>query len=104
MSTRNAKSQLRVEIDETGAQATKQLAKWGRSACYLGIALVICVASVVPFLYGEPLHNLWNTFGVGLVVLSLALLLLFLYAAGTTLNSWWYRADLKKIDGSVGRD
>ncbi len=86
------------EPDQTQMEVVGSVRKWGRAACYLGLALVVSVASVVPFLYGNPLHRLWNTFGVGLVVLSMGLLLASLYAAATTLNLWLYGASLRKID------
>jgi len=85
------------EDDATQFEIARSVKKWGRAACFLGLALVVSVGSVVPFLYGHPLHSKWDTFGVGFVVLSMGLLPAFLYASGTTLNLWLYGRSLKKI-------
>lgn len=88
----------KYEPNETQMEAASKFKKWRRAACYLVLALVVSIVSVIPFLYGNPLHRLWGTFGVGLVVVSMGLLLASLYAAATTLNLWLYGTNLKKID------
>ena len=102
MKDKSVETQQKLPEDEEDRETQKEVKenvkKWGRAACYLGLALVVSVGSVVPFLDGNPLHCLWNTFGVGLVVASMGLLLASLYAVATTLNLWLYGANRRKID------
>jgi hypothetical protein len=77
-----------TQIPPTGEElaAVKQNAKerlrvWKRRSIYSGIALVLSCASVVPFLYGHPLHGYWESFGKYLVLLSMGFLVVFVYCA-----------------------
>jgi hypothetical protein len=102
MKNKSIETQEKLPEDEDDRELQRKVKesfkRWGRASCYLGLALVVSITLVVPFLYGNPLHRLWNTFGVGLVVVSMGLLLASLYAAANTLNLWLYGANLRKID------
>ena len=91
------------DYDSPSAQAARKQRNWGRATIYLGLALVISVASVVPFLDGNSLHSLWSPFGVALVMISMGLLIVFLYSAATTLNMRMYSQNLRKIDKNIAR-
>jgi hypothetical protein len=98
----------RVELSDqkaggVEAQTTQSTRKWSRATLYLGLALAASIGSVVPFLYGNPLHSFWDTFGVGTVAVSMGLLLAFLYAAATTLNLRYYGANLAKTNRSFAK-
>ncbi len=84
--------------DATQIEIAKKVRKWGRAACCLGLALGISIGSVTPFLYGHSLHNYWEPFGVGFVVISMGLLLIFLYSAAITVSLLYYGRSLRKID------
>jgi hypothetical protein len=100
----NAKVRLTLEAAAEEGQAKETelpieqcLQKWKRRAIWLGIALLGSVAAVVPFLYGYPLHNQWDAVGKKLLLLSMCLLLAFMYAVGITFNFWLYLRNVKKI-------
>ncbi len=85
------------EDRELEGRIEARLRRWKLGTIWLGVALSISVGSVVPFLYGYPLHGLWDAVGKKLLVLSMCLLPVFMYAAATTFNFWLYLRDIKKI-------
>jgi hypothetical protein len=103
MSKADKKVQPGQKADGVVTQTAQSVKKWGRATRYLGLGLVASIGSVIPFLYGNPLHHLWNTFGVGLVVVSMGLLIAFLYSVATFLNLRLYGSDLRKVDRKFAR-
>jgi hypothetical protein len=81
-------------------KARVRLIKWKRTTVGLGIALGICVLSVVPFLKGHYLHGQFEDIGKYLILLSMGLLFFFMGAAALTYNFWWYWRKLR-AEGSV---
>lgn len=81
------------------ALLTQRLHKWKRRTVCLGIALAASVGLIVPFLKGHSLHGYFPSFGRTLIILSMCLLLAFMFAAGTTYNLWWYRRSMRRIRG-----
>jgi hypothetical protein len=80
-------------------QAAKQLlGQWKKRALYASIAFFLSCAAVSPFLYGQPLHSHWESFGKYLVLLSMALLLPFVYCVTMTFIEWNYLRNLGKIE------
>lgn len=75
----------------------KRLKRWKGGTIWLGIALVSSIAAVVPFLYGYPLHESWDAVGKKILVLSMFLLPIFMYALGITYSFWSYLRAIKKI-------
>ena len=82
---------------ELEGRIEQRLQKWKRGTIWLGVALVSSIATVIPFLYGYPLHARWDTVGKKLLLLAMFLLPVFLYAAATTFNFWSYLRNIKKI-------
>ena len=85
----NAKQEARIQQSIRG---------WTRATMGLGFALAASIASVIPFLYGQPLHSHWDPAGKNLVRLSMFLLCAFLYAAWTTYNTRSYLRNVRKIN------
>jgi len=77
----------------------RRLRKWRARTIILGVALLASIAGVVPFLYGYPLHGHWDAIGKKILLLSMCLLLVFIYTAGTTYTLWSYLRALKNING-----
>jgi hypothetical protein len=97
------KNEWTARAQEAATEATKQdelveqrLQKWKRGTVSSGIALLVSMGLVVPFLAGHSLHKYW-TAGRFLVYLSMCLLTAFTYAAATTYNFWFYLKAMKKI-------
>ena len=72
--------------------------KWGRVTGYLGLVLVITGGTWF-FLFSRPavapaVGDMGQSTGRDL----LCILLPLVYAAATTVNLWYYRAELRKID------
>jgi hypothetical protein len=55
---------------------------WKRRAIYATLALAVSCAAVVPFLAGHSLHHYWDSFGKYLILVSMALLIVFVYCVG----------------------
>lgn len=96
------RAQSPSRVGESQAQAKARLARWRRSACYLGVALALNIGALSPFLFTNSFNSVRDTVGRGLVMLSMALLIAFLYAAATSVNIWYSNLQLKKID-SISR-
>jgi hypothetical protein len=86
------------EVAETESAIGRSVHKWKLATVYLGLALVVSVASVVPFLYGHSLHDHWDAVGKYIVLLAMFLLPAFCYAAWTAYNMHLYFRDVKKIN------
>ena len=71
--------------------------KWKRRTIGLGIALILSVALLVPFLDGHFLHRYFEQ-GRYLIYLSCSLLTLFVGASALTYNFWSYWRKLRTKD------
>jgi len=69
---------------------------WKRRMGRLGIATVLAVVSVVPFLQGFPLHEYFEVFGKYLIFVALGCLTAFMYSVGMSIWFWWYCRTLEK--------
>jgi hypothetical protein len=67
---------------------------WQTRALYSTGALLLSSASVYPFLQGNSLHSYWDMVGKYLVMLSMALLLVFVYCTGLWWGAWRALHDL----------
>jgi hypothetical protein len=76
--------------------AQERIGLWKKRSVYSGIALFLSCALVAPFLYGHPLHAYWNSFGKYLVLLSMGLLVVFVYCAGLLGSAWMALRDVTK--------
>lgn len=84
------------ELAEIRRLAGRQLRIQVRRAGYAVLAFVLSCASVIPFLYGYPLHAYWFSIGGYLVLLSMALLLPSVIYVGIAVSFWFYVRDLEK--------
>src|SRR5579862_4976756 len=92
-----AKEEARRD-DEQEARLEQRLRKWKRRTTWLGISLAISIAAVVPFLKGHSLHEQWDVAGKKILILSMCLLVGFMYAAGITYTCWLYLKSVKRIN------
>jgi nicotinamide riboside transporter PnuC len=83
--------------EEQEERINRRLTNWMRGTKYLGLALFLSIAAVVPFLSGYSLHYRWDALGKKIVVLAMILFVSFVYAAGTTYNFWVYLRGIKSL-------
>lgn len=96
-----AGAQVRAEEEarrdaEQQARIAQRLRRWKRWTIWLGVALGVSIAAIVPFLYGFPLHRRWDFVGKKILLLSMGLLPVFMYVAATTYNLWCYLRTMKR--------
>ena len=77
--------------------------KWKRRTAALGIALIVSILLVVPFLDGYFLHKYFEE-GRYLIYLSCGLLTLFVGASAMTYNFWSYLRTLRGKGQSTNSD
>ncbi len=76
------------EMLEVRQYAKARIALWRRRSFYSALALLLSCALVIPFLAGHPLHAYWESLGKYLVVLSMVLLVVFVYCTGLFYSAW----------------
>jgi hypothetical protein len=76
------------ELEEVRQYAKGIIGFWKKRSLYSGVAFFLSCASVVPFLYGFALHAQWNSIGKYLLLLSMALLPVFVYCAAMLWSAW----------------
>lgn len=84
------------ELFEAKEHAIERLRLWRRRWIFSAIALFLSCACVTPFLYGHSLHKYWEVFGKYLVLISMGLLLPFVYCAGLFWGAWVAVRDIEK--------
>lgn len=60
------------------------------------LIFVLGCASVYPFLAGHSLHHHWNSIGKYLVLVSMGLLVVFVYACGMWYSAWQALREVEK--------
>ena len=68
-----------------------------RGTALSGAALAASIAAVVPFLYGYPLHDHWDAWGKKILLVTMCVFVVFIYAAATTYNFWSYLRGIREI-------
>jgi hypothetical protein len=86
------------ELVEARQSARQLLRHRRKQAVYATAAFFLSCASVSPFLEGHSLHTHWESFGKYLVLLSMGLLLVFIFYVGRAFNAWLFVRDVEKID------
>lgn len=76
--------------------ARERLLFWKKRFLASGAAFLLSCASVYPFLFGHSLHVYLESFGKYLVLLSMGLLIPFVYCGATTWMAWVWLRDLEK--------
>jgi|SRR5580700_10454059 hypothetical protein len=84
------------ELIEVREYANERIRLWRKRSLYSGIALFLSCASVGPFLRGHSLHAHWDSFGKYLVLLSMGLLVVFVYCTGLAWSAWMALRDVTK--------
>ena len=84
------------EIAEVRQIARKRIAVWRSRALYSTVAFFLSCASVYPFLKGHLLHKYWESFGKYLIILSMTLLVVFVYCTGLFWSTWQALRDVEK--------
>jgi hypothetical protein len=69
---------------------------WRKRALYSTIALLLSCALVYPFLEGHLLHRYWESFGKYLIIVSMTLLVIFVYCTGSFWSAWQALRDVEK--------
>jgi membrane protease YdiL (CAAX protease family) len=87
------------EMLEVRQYAKELIGLWRRRSTYSTVALLLSCASVYPFLKGHPLHEYWESFGKYLVLLSMALLVVFVLCTGFFYSAWQALRDVEKGQG-----
>jgi len=84
------------EMLEVRQCAKERIGLWRRRSIYSTVALLLSCASVDPFLKGHPLHEHWESFGKYLVLLSMAMLVVFVLCTGFFYSAWQALRDAEK--------
>jgi hypothetical protein len=88
------------ELRAAQQAADGRFAIYRRRCIFATTAFVVSCAFVVPFLAGYPLHPYWDVVGKYLLLLSMALLLVFLYFTLLTFGAWQIRRNYRNIENS----
>jgi hypothetical protein len=84
------------ELVEVRVYASERIALWRRRTFYSTIALFLSCVLVYPFLAGHPLHKYWDSFGKYLALVSMALLVGFVYCTDLFWSAWLALRDVEK--------
>ena len=79
-----------------------KLRRWRFATLISGVGLITSVAAVVPFLEGHALHDRWDPVGKNLVLLSMGLLLIFMFTGGLSYTIWDYLRRMRAINRKYG--
>lgn len=85
------------EIEAVRQNARQRLALWKRRGIYSTVIFFVSCACVFPFLEGHFLHTYWDSFGKYLILVSLALLLVFVYCTSLWWGAWRALKDVEKV-------
>ena len=84
------------EMLEVRDYAKERIGLWRRRSMCATVALLLSCASVYPFLEGHPLHHHWESLGKYLVLLSMAMLVVFVWCTGFFYSAWQALRDVEK--------
>jgi hypothetical protein len=85
------------EIDAVKQNATDRLDVWRRRGIYATAAFLASCLFLYLFLEGSPLHAYWQLFGKYLLLISMMLLLIFVYCVGLWWAAWYARRHAEKL-------
>ena len=95
--TRDGEAEEQKQDKELELEIEECLQRWKHRAKWLGLALLATIAGVIPFLYGYPLRDYWDTVGKKILVFSMCLLPAFVFSAGNAYVFWRYLRAIKRI-------
>jgi hypothetical protein len=84
------------EMLEVRQYARQRIVRWRRLAIYSTVAFLLSCAGIYPFLKGHSLHEHWESLGKYLVLLSTALLVVFVLCTGFLWSAWQALRDVEK--------
>ena len=84
------------DVLEVRRYAKEHIGLWRRRSFYSSAVLLLCCASAYPFLEGHPLQLYWKSFGKCLVLLSMAMLVVFVSCIGFFYSAWQALRDADK--------
>ena len=84
------------EIVEVRQYARERIGLWRKRSLYSTVALLLSCGFVYPFLEGHPLHRYWESFGKYLIIVSMTLLVVFVYCTGLFWSAWQALRDVEK--------
>jgi hypothetical protein len=87
------------EMLEVQQYAKEHIGLWRRRSICSIVALVLSCSGVYPFLKGHPLHEYWGAFGKYLVLVSMAMLVVFVFCTGFFYSAWQALRDVEKGQG-----
>jgi hypothetical protein len=87
------------EMLEVRRYARERIGLWRRRSIYSTVAFLLSCAGVYPFLKGRPLHEYWESFGKYLVLVSMAMLVVFVLCTGFFYSAWQALRDVEKGQG-----
>jgi len=87
------------EMLEVRQYARERIGLWRRRSVYSTVAFLLSCAGVYPFLEGHPLHKYWESFGKYLVLVSMAMLVVFVLCTGFFYSAWQALRDVEKGQG-----
>lgn len=76
------------EIEDFETHVAAILKRTKKDATYAGMALLINILGIIPFLKGHSLHRYWETIGKYLDLTAMALLLWFVIKVGFIWSAW----------------
>jgi hypothetical protein len=85
------------DIEEAKEIARERLRVWRNRAIYSAVAFFLSCVSVIPFLEGYRLHTYWR-FGKNLVLLSMGLLIPFVFCTVVLFGAYSCLRDLETGD------
>ena len=87
----------REEAAAVTENAKDRLRLWRKRAFFSGVGLLLSCGLVAPFLYGNPLHAYWESFGKYLLLVSMGMLLVFVYCGAMFLSAWSLLREARKV-------
>jgi hypothetical protein len=84
------------EIVEVRQYARERIGLWRKRSLYSTVALLLSCGFAYPFLEGHPLHRYWESFGKYLIIVSMTLLVVFVYCTGLFWSAWQALRDVEK--------
>jgi hypothetical protein len=84
------------ELVEARQYARELIGLRRKRSIYSTVALLLSCAFVYPFLKGHTLHNYWESFGKYLILVSMALLVVWVYYTGLWWSAWQALRDVEK--------
>jgi hypothetical protein len=84
------------EMLEVQQYAKERISLWRRRSIRSIVAFLLSCLGTYPFLQGHPLHEYWGAFGKYLVLVSMAMLVVFVFCTGFFYSAWRALREVEK--------